>query len=249
MLSSALKNGLSSKAQIDLITKYYKVKNLYTYSIMNQILIIFQGGSFCQSFKQWKKLRRYVKKGEHARILVWFPYMQKDDHAADDDDEKYYLTGFGVGNVFDVSQTEGEPLHYEYNIPDTSALDYFKIKKLFPIDISEKILKAERGYYRPHDHKIVINEISNNDDKLRTLFHELGHSMLHPENCEISRSVKEVEAEAVCSLVCSYLELDYSLSDSYIAGFAKSSAILDDIRYTKIIATADSIIKKVNQAA
>ena len=46
--------------------------------------------------------------------------MQKDDHAAEDDDEKYYLTGFGVGNVFDVSQTEGEPLHYEYNNPDTS---------------------------------------------------------------------------------------------------------------------------------
>ena len=132
MLSSALKHGLSSKDKIDRITKYFKIKNLYNYSLMNQILILFQGGSFCQSFKQWKKLGRYVKKGEKAHIFVWFPYMQKDDHAAEDDDEKYYLTGFGVGNVFDVSQTEGEPLHYEYNNPDTSDLDYVKIKKLFP---------------------------------------------------------------------------------------------------------------------
>ncbi len=58
MLSSALKNGLSSKAQIDLIFQYYKVKNLYSYSLFNQMLIVHQGGSFCQSFKQWKKLGR-----------------------------------------------------------------------------------------------------------------------------------------------------------------------------------------------
>lgn len=86
------------------------------------------------------------------------------------------------------------------------------------------------------------------NDKLRTLFHELGHSILHRIECNLSKSVKETEAESVKAMVCSYLDLDYSLSDSYIAHYAKSSTILDDIRYTKIIAAADSIIKKVNQA-
>ena len=247
MLSSALKNGLSSKAKIDLITKYYKVKNLYSYSLFNQMLIVHQGGSFCQSFKQWKNLGRYVKKGERAHILVIFPYTYKKNSDTEDDieNDEEIATYFGAGNVFDVSQTDGDQLHYEYNVPDTSALDYFKIKKLFKIDISEKILKSERGYYQPLNHKIVINEIANNDDKLRTLFHELGHSILHPIECELSKSVKETEAEAVKAMVCSYLDLDYSLSDSYIAHYAKSSTILDDIRYTKIISAADSIIKKV----
>ena len=95
----------------------------------------------------------------------------------------------------------------------------------------------------------MINEIANNDDKLRTLFHELGHAMLHPKECGISRSVKEVEAEAVKALVCSYLGLTYSLSDSYIASFAKSSDILEDVRYTKIISAAYSIIKQLYVAS
>lgn len=59
-------------------------------------------------YRKWQELRRQVKKGEQA-IKIFVPFKKKLEDP-DTGEEKVRLIGFGVGNVFDVSQTDGEPL-------------------------------------------------------------------------------------------------------------------------------------------
>ncbi len=43
---------------------------------------------------------------------------------------------------------------------------------------------------------------------VKTLIHELGHALLHPEGPVTSREVAEVEVESVAYLVCQALGLE-----------------------------------------
>ena len=58
--------------------------------------------------KQWHKFNRYVKKGEKG-IPILAPLMFRVD-PDDPDNKSTELGGFKVVYVFDVSQTDGEPL-------------------------------------------------------------------------------------------------------------------------------------------
>jgi len=67
-------------------------------------------------FRAWQKLGRTVKKGEKGiGIFAPMPFKKKDqDGKASQDkskaDEETQMMGFRVVHVFDISQTEGDPL-------------------------------------------------------------------------------------------------------------------------------------------
>ncbi len=58
-------------------------------------------------FHTWKKLSRYVKKGEKG-ITIIAPLVGRQSDKGSDDDRT--VCGFRAVYVFDISQTEGEPL-------------------------------------------------------------------------------------------------------------------------------------------
>ena len=82
-----------------------------SYSFNNQILIYLQApdATRVQGFQSWKKLGRKVKKGEKGIGIIAPMVYRKDKDASPESDEKT-IRGFKVVHVFDVSQTEGDPL-------------------------------------------------------------------------------------------------------------------------------------------
>ena len=118
-------------------SEYLKfLSHFHRYSFNNLILIIFQfpQATMCASYRTWKQLGRFVRKGEKGiEILVPIlarvtasPDSCKLEEEADgrmavqgpvtDGDHKdantssYKLVGFKIGHTFDVSQTEGAPI-------------------------------------------------------------------------------------------------------------------------------------------
>jgi len=95
----------------------------HRYSFQNTILIMTQKpeATLVNSYERWKQLGRQVVKGEHG-IKIFYPTFRKVEETDPDTGETTEarrLASFGVGNVFDVSQTEGESLP---DLPDVREL-------------------------------------------------------------------------------------------------------------------------------
>ncbi|MFC7741072.1 ArdC family protein [Nocardiopsis composta] len=90
---------------------------LRRYSINNTMLILLQrpDATDVRPIKEWNKAGRRVRKGERGiRILAPCRYRARDDDGnpvTDDDGAPLYrVRTFKVVSVFDVSQTDGDPL-------------------------------------------------------------------------------------------------------------------------------------------
>lgn len=97
---------------VETMAKFWK------YSPTNQWLIRWQDpqSTVVASYDDWqRKFHRHVKAGAHG-IKVWYPYKKKvitnQQEVDDEEAEPEYRQSlrFGIGNVFDVRDTEGEPL-------------------------------------------------------------------------------------------------------------------------------------------
>ncbi|MCP4933546.1 MAG: ArdC family protein, partial [bacterium] len=81
---------------------------MYQWSVLNQLSVLISGCEDARGFNQWKAVKRKVKKGEKAQASILIPLMKK---AEDDDGEEIRkVYGFKGCAVFDIEQTEGEPL-------------------------------------------------------------------------------------------------------------------------------------------
>jgi len=244
-LDEALNFTLTSAQEITKLMDHYKINGLYNYSFFNSIMIAIQGGQMAQSFKRWQTLNRFVKKGEKANIYVYVPAFHKEKEK-DAEEERKTLSYFMLKPVFDVSQTEGEPLKYAHNSLDTSAYNYDElatiISKLTDRPVLLEAMDEARGYCSPS--KIAINEFSNNTDRIKTLLHEAGHALLKHDS-KGNRGAEEVEAEAVAYLMMSFLDINFELSQAYINNWARTAK---DVNKTAILKAVDQLIKAITPA-
>ena len=171
-------------------------------------------------------------------------------------------TNFMITSVFDVSDTEGKELP-AIGVSELNGTveDYPKlitalesISKV-PIEYAD-ITTGAKGYFSTTDHKIVVQKDMSEVQTLKTLIHEMAHSLLHDKTEEAShgqqdtksKSTKEVEAESVAYTVCQHFGIDTSdYSFGYIASWSQGKdlkalkASMDTIRKT-----ASTIISDVN---
>jgi len=119
----------------------------WPYSFGNLMLIHFQrpGATLCAGFNQWKKHKRHVKAGEHA-LWVLAPVLVKAKGEPKDGETEaepgYFLRGFRSVPVFDVSQTEGEPVEIgNRQVKGASFVSLAAIRAAFPefehLDVEE----------------------------------------------------------------------------------------------------------------
>jgi len=98
------------------------VARFHQYSPSNIFLIMLSKPDATQvaGFQSWKKMGRYVKKGEKG-IPIFAPMIHKED--PDNDSSPKVLSGFRIVYVFDVSQTDGYPLPPvpDWKSPEKSA--------------------------------------------------------------------------------------------------------------------------------
>ncbi len=179
-------------------------------------------------YKTWQSLGRQVLKGEKG-IAILAPSLRKVE--LDDGTTERRLTGFRVVHVFDVDQTDGEPLA---DVP-CSRLDNDHglagiVDELLAHAATEG-LTVERqelgsdlnGYLDRRDRRIVLHAGVSADQSFKTLVHELAHwhDLGPADGSTCDRADAEIVAESVAFVVADSLGLDTSAySIGYVAVWA-----------------------------
>ena len=254
-LKEGMKNYLDSdqfKSFLDTMSKFHN------YSLNNIHLLKMQNPNVTRvaSFNKWKTdFERTVKKGSKA-LKIWVPYQvktkipenQKELNFSPSEKEmeqkEITVTRFKLGNVFDVSQTEGKELPKAIHELTGSVKDYedlYRAAKAVSMDnqvpISFEEIKREntRGYYSPSENRIVISKkLKGEEHILKTLFHEMAHADLHKgSNAQYGDDQyrkQELQAESVAYVVASHFGFDTSsYSFGYLAIWAKDKNGFEDM--------------------
>ena len=191
----------------------------HSYSPANVMLIMLSKSDATNvaGFHTWKKMNRFVKKGERG-IPIFAPMIHKED--PDKEDSPKVLNGFRIVYVFDVSQTDGDPLP---PIPDWKSPEKNEElkNKLISFAMNNGIEVVFRGL--PGETEGVsmggLIEIDSSAGT-KTLIHEITHELMHQnDRCISDRSIKELEAESVAYVVSRYFGLEL-LEESNLFGFA-----------------------------
>lgn len=228
------------------------LSRFHSYSFNNTILIMSQypQATLVAGFSSWrKKFNRFVKRGEKA-IRILAPYETRSKVLVEKRDEKgrplfdengrvvkeeveQRNVSFMVVNVFDISQTEGDPIPVFMQTKELSGTSkeiralYQAIRKVCKIPVivrsadSDGVLRdGAKGYYDKLHDRIVLNGSMSDKQKLKTLAHEYAHSLLHKQT-EKERSQREIEAESLAYVICDHFGIDTAdYSFSYVASYA-----------------------------
>ena len=224
-LSQALGDGKS-----DALVQYLRVMaRFHNYSFRNCLLIALQRptASHVAGFRQWPKFGRRVKKGEKGiGILAPMVYKQKaEDQPAggeSDDSDTAALRGFKIVHVFDIEQTEGDPLPALDDKIDGDPGTWFDKLEQIVRDANIELeyvddLDGAKGVSMVG--KIALLETLSAAERFAVLSHEFAHELLHKgeRRSETTKKVRETEAEAVAFVVSNAIGLtSQSRSSDYI---------------------------------
>ena len=254
-LKEGMKNYLDSeqfRSFLDTMSKFHN------YSLNNIHFLKMQNPNVSQvaSFNKWKTdFERTVKKGSKA-LKIWVPYQVKTKISANQnelsfspsenemEEKEVTVTRFKLGNVFDVSQTEGKELPKAINELTGSVKDYedlYRAAKAVSMDnqvsINFEEIKREgaNGYYSPNENRIVISKgLKGQEHILKTIFHEMAHSDLHrgtnAQYGDDQYRKQELQAESVAYVVANHFGFDTSsYSFGYLAIWAKDKNGFEDM--------------------
>lgn len=242
--------------------------NFWNYSLNNQILIWsqFPEATAVASYRTWKsKFHRQVKKGEHGiHILVPMKVKRKmteepckENEGKTNDEESDKITIFKIGSVFDVSQTEGEPLPSLGIDELKGSVERYEsivqtIRSISPVPIRfDKIRGRAKGYFDPIQKEIVIKKGLSQCHTVHTMIHEMTHAMLNLKEIdkEMDRATNEVIAESTAYAVCSHLGIDTSeYSCGYIVSWSDGRGLNELKQSMQIIRdTASKFIDKMDR--
>jgi antirestriction protein ArdC len=231
-LAQQLEAGIAAIQSSDEFKRYLRTAaKFHRYSFGNALLIMCQrpDATRVAGYHTWRELGRQVRKGETGiRILAPMVFKKGDDTG---DDET--RVGFKATTVFDISQTEGEPLP-EIEIPlltgDEGAEVYAALVQFAQVEgvtVTNYDARTEgddsrseyRGYYLPKERVIFVKQ-NPQRQMLDTLIHELGH-YLDPELAQATAAERETVAEATAFIVAAHFGIDTSAkSFPYIADWA-----------------------------
>ncbi|WP_433630051.1 ArdC-like ssDNA-binding domain-containing protein [Halomicrococcus sp. NG-SE-24] len=251
----------------------------HDYSYRNTLLIKRQcpEATRVAGYQTWQEeFDRHVTEGESA-IWIWAPIITKQCPECENSPSYYEdsdceydetppeewskgLVGFKPAAVFDISQTEGEPL------PDLETEATGDAEDLVPVlteaadelGVTVHIVDADewdhgdaKGVCKQrdiHDFTPIVEAKArtNQADPAVTLIHEYAHALLHFDvDDETERSKREVEAEAVAYIVGRYCGLDTSGSAFYLAAWQEDDPEVIQDRLGRISSTAQEIIGTV----
>ncbi|HMO84760.1 MAG TPA: ArdC-like ssDNA-binding domain-containing protein [Lacipirellulaceae bacterium] len=239
------------------LTKFLAtLATFHNYSFSNVMLICLQrpDATHVAGFNAWKKLGRYVKKGEKGiGIIAPMVFGKAPDAAAEDEAPRIR---FKVVRVFDVAQTDGEPLAEFASIRGDPGEHLARLRDLVrqrQITLEyDDIAGGAQGVSRGGS--ITIRPDLAPAEDFAVLVHELAHELLHRKDrrAAATKTQRETEAEAVAFVVSKAVGLDCgSHASDYIQlyqGDAKLlSASLDLIQKTAADILADLLPKTGRQ--
>lgn len=273
-MEQSIEKYYESPEQMKEYLRYMSQFYQYSYGNVSLIQKQFDGARAVGSFQFWKEKGYSVKKGEKGiKIFVpqsvqakfqdedgtWKPVKEATDH------EKQLIeqnklksmpnrTVFGIGHVFDVSQTncpeadlpkifpnkwiDGEIQNYKgfmdslHEVADSIG---------FKIEPPKYELGAAKGVCYPLVGVISLNPRNSELQNATTLIHELAHAKLHTIDKFLNYTTpeKEFQAEMVSYAVSAYFGLENENGDkeakslSYISNWTKGRELKDKAQLLK----------------
>ena len=256
-ITERLEQGVKDLFTSEKYTEYLKtMSQFHNYSFNNTLLIAMQKpeSTLVAGYGTWnKKFHRQVKRGEKGiKIIAPVPIREKEevekfdpetnepvlrpDGQPETEEVEHIIPRFRVSTVFDISQTQGDPLP-ELDAPELMGsvenFDIFMeaIRMVSPAPMRyAKIEGDTKGYYSNVNKEIVIRDGMSEKQTMKTAIHEVTHAMCHDRDVmeelgeKKNKMTIETEAESVAFTVCSFFGLD-DVSDysfPYLAGWASS---------------------------
>lgn len=225
----------------------------HNYSWQNQFLLWWQSLltdtdiTYVRGYKQWQEVGRQVRKGEEAfdvlapmiarrcaekgcshkgrviynRATKSFYCPVNEAHRVEQ-----FLTGFRDVKVFDISQTEGDPIKMITfkdkceNASDEIWEALVSLAESHDFQVELRSAGSAEGYCSHQLKKIVIDPSNDFGYRVKVLAHEIGHLLLHADIKDYAqqRARYETEAEGVAWVVCEALGV-HSAGDDYSFGY------------------------------
>lgn len=231
----------------------------HTYSFNNQMLILLQcpEATHVTGYNTWKALGRQVRKGSKS-IGIYAPMLRKVKDEVTGDEVRR-VVGFRIVSVFDVSQTDGEPLPEPVRASLLEGEAPTGLWDALAAIVAGNSYKLERGdcggangWTNPSIRTIRVRDDVDAAQAVKTLVHEVAHMQLHTDDTGDAlnvghRGVAEVEAESVAYIVGNYYGVAteaYSLP--YIAGWSDGDVDVITATAQRVAKTARAIIEAVD---
>jgi hypothetical protein len=241
----------------DAFRRYLDVQaRFHAYSWGNVCLMLAQrpDATRVAGYVAWQQLGRQVLKGERAiNIVVPMPRKVEDQETGADQTR----LRFGIGNVFDFAQTDGDPLP-DFKVPilegDEGGHLYDALAEVARADgvIVERRgeyspgMADRMGHYEPGARRIVVRGSVPQLQQTKTVCHELAHHLTgkHETYGEF-RDEHETIAEATAYVVLAHFGLDSGArSFPSIATWARDRAVLRGVLGTTQ-GVASTIVSKI----
>lgn len=215
-LIAELKAGRSEslKAYLEAMGRFYQ------YSWTNSLLIHAQRptATHVAGYHAWKELDRSVRRGEKGIVIV-APIIKKvpdpERPTRSGDAPEHFVrtvTGYRPTYVFDIAQTDGKPLP-AFATPDGDPNGHTEHLKRFVERLN--IAVHYDASIAPRDGVSLGGQIRlrpglSPAEEFSVLTHELAHEMLHRSDDarQLSKTVRETQAEAVAYVVCRGIGLE-----------------------------------------
>jgi antirestriction protein ArdC len=202
------------------------------YSFGNRLLIWSQRPEATRvaGYRDWQARGRQVKKGETG-IAILAPLTRKLE-GKDGDPDEVRLVGFRTVYVFDVAQTQGDPLTDPIKAGTVAgSVPFQAILEACPFPV---VLEQEDGGWGSWDgSRIRVSPNLAPENQATVIVHEWAHALLH-DPAVVNRSAEkarfaELEAESVAYVVCQALGYQYPGALAYLGMHKATRADLEVI--------------------
>jgi hypothetical protein len=252
---SAFETGNLPSALAPLFIKRKDGRPSTSWSWGNQLIAALHGCSDARAFGQWIDVKRAVKKGEHARAIILAPCTRKTGEKDEDGTERVAVYGFRGVPVFDVSQTDGEPLpaaidpdtaHWLANLPLREVAESWNLS----IDAIDGRAGKALGWYR-HKQAIALG-VKN----LSTWCHELCHAaddrlgqLTERGQHWRSETVAELGSAILLCILGNELEADLGGCWQYVSAYARDAELEPITACTRVLKrTGDAVALILDEA-
>jgi len=169
---------------------FAKLASFHRYSPNNTLWILAQRPEATRvaSYRTWQQLGRQVRRGESG-ILVLHPKPYWVDTtgqrvppptSAADQPGRIRKVSFGIGHVFDLAQTDGDPIELGRPAPEVAPreladhLEGYCRENGITVE-TRTPTRGLGGYYQRDGDRIVLAAGSSEGERVATLAHELAH--------------------------------------------------------------------------
>ena len=266
-ITAGIEQGIKELFESEKYMRYLSVMSrFHRYSVNNTMLIYMQkpDATLVAGYNKWKnQFERHVKRGEHGiTIIAPTPFKKKIEEQKLDPDTKAPILDaegkavmeereveipmFRPVKVFDVSQTDGEPLPELASSLSGNVQNYEAfmeaLRRSAPVPLSVEPMAANMdGYFSPDQQRIAIREGMSEVQTVSAAVHEIAHSKLHnyakaqeeaaragdkepPKKKD--RNTEEVEAESISYAVCQYYGIQTGENSfGYIANWSQGKEL------------------------